>query len=93
MVVAMETGQAGEITTHSNLSTGAPQPCSPGPTLTSRDPASPFMKAHPCGWAAGCLGSVPPLNCQDPEQEVFPIPGPQFLLSKKPSRLPRSSSK
>ena len=47
MAVAMETGQAGAITTHSNLSTGGPQLWSPGPTLTSRNGFSPFMKAHP----------------------------------------------
>lgn len=66
MDVAMETGQAAEIRTPSNLSTGVPQACSPGPTLTSRDGASPSMKAHP--WR---LGSRMPGVCPTPE-----LPGP-----------------
>lgn len=47
MDVAMETAQAGVITAHSNLSTGVPQLWSPGPTSTSRNGFSPFMKATP----------------------------------------------
>ena len=33
----LETGQMGEITAPSNLSTGGPQLCTPGPTLASRN--------------------------------------------------------
>lgn len=47
MDVAMETGQAGVITAHSKLSTGVLQLWSPGPTPTSRNGFSPFMKATP----------------------------------------------